>query len=396
MLTQLSVKNYKSIESLDLKLGPLTVFIGPNNAGKTNILDVFRIISSRLDAFESGSPNPLPTKDFLFHGAQSNVIEIALDGNLDDSKQEYFEYKIGIRDNSGFLTFAGPETLYEYLADTKAPVRIFRFDTRDWQINLDVPGQEASNLSQINIAQNSPGLGQVVRHLSGLHLDASIKAKFKSAVYLDTLFRNYALFNLDPSRMRDRKKVHAQTKLQELGENLAEVVHTIHAKHRRPHFDLIERYLTAIVPEITELISDLEKNETFIAVKEPESEIAIPSFSLPDGVLKLIGVLTVLNSPGKPPLIAIEEPENFIHPHAQNMLAEHLINYSKKHQLMLTTHSPTFLSNFPLESVVVVERKEGRTVVHRPADEKDLKKRLNEAGLSLGDAWYAGHLGGVN
>lgn len=36
MLKELRVKNYKSLEDVAVPLRPLTVFVGPNNAGKSN------------------------------------------------------------------------------------------------------------------------------------------------------------------------------------------------------------------------------------------------------------------------------------------------------------------------------------------------------------------------
>ena len=39
-LTQLRIPNFRSIALLDLQLGATTVFIGPNNAGKTATHDV--------------------------------------------------------------------------------------------------------------------------------------------------------------------------------------------------------------------------------------------------------------------------------------------------------------------------------------------------------------------
>ena len=46
-LTRLKIKNFRSIRSLDIELRPTTVFIGPNNAGKTAILDALRIALTR-------------------------------------------------------------------------------------------------------------------------------------------------------------------------------------------------------------------------------------------------------------------------------------------------------------------------------------------------------------
>ena len=46
-ITRLRICNFRSIDSLDLELGDTTVFIGPNNSGKTAILDAVRIVLTR-------------------------------------------------------------------------------------------------------------------------------------------------------------------------------------------------------------------------------------------------------------------------------------------------------------------------------------------------------------
>jgi putative ATP-dependent endonuclease of OLD family len=46
-ITSLRIENFRSIKALDVELGPTTVFIGPNNAGKTAILDAIRIALTR-------------------------------------------------------------------------------------------------------------------------------------------------------------------------------------------------------------------------------------------------------------------------------------------------------------------------------------------------------------
>lgn len=46
-VTSLRIDNFRSIKSLNIQLGDTTVFIGPNNAGKTAILDAVRIALTR-------------------------------------------------------------------------------------------------------------------------------------------------------------------------------------------------------------------------------------------------------------------------------------------------------------------------------------------------------------
>jgi putative ATP-dependent endonuclease of OLD family len=46
-ITGVKIQNFRSIKSLSIELGETTVFIGPNNAGKTAILDAIRIALTR-------------------------------------------------------------------------------------------------------------------------------------------------------------------------------------------------------------------------------------------------------------------------------------------------------------------------------------------------------------
>jgi len=55
MLTELSLKNFKAFESLPhLELKPITVFLGPNNSGKSSILSALRILTQTVESYDSG------------------------------------------------------------------------------------------------------------------------------------------------------------------------------------------------------------------------------------------------------------------------------------------------------------------------------------------------------
>jgi ABC-type hemin transport system ATPase subunit len=53
MLTRLRVKNFKTLEEIDIELGPSVVFIGPNNAGKTSALQALTLWTSGLAAWNA-------------------------------------------------------------------------------------------------------------------------------------------------------------------------------------------------------------------------------------------------------------------------------------------------------------------------------------------------------
>ena len=44
MISRLAIKNFRSLRDVELRPGPLTVLIGANGAGKSNILDALRFL----------------------------------------------------------------------------------------------------------------------------------------------------------------------------------------------------------------------------------------------------------------------------------------------------------------------------------------------------------------
>ncbi len=46
-ITRIHIENFRCIRNLEVELGDTTVFIGPNNIGKTAILHAIRIVLTR-------------------------------------------------------------------------------------------------------------------------------------------------------------------------------------------------------------------------------------------------------------------------------------------------------------------------------------------------------------
>jgi len=78
-LSQISIKGFKSIHSLEkFKLHNLNILIGGNGAGKSNFVEIFRMLRAMV---EENFANYIVTKggcdDFLFNGPkQTNQIEM--------------------------------------------------------------------------------------------------------------------------------------------------------------------------------------------------------------------------------------------------------------------------------------------------------------------------------
>lgn len=86
MLTEISLKNFKSIEKCSVELGALTVLSGLNGSGKSSILQSIGLIKQSIDADESGESIFLKGEwvklgrglDVLSEGTSSEEIEISL------------------------------------------------------------------------------------------------------------------------------------------------------------------------------------------------------------------------------------------------------------------------------------------------------------------------------
>jgi AAA15 family ATPase/GTPase len=56
MLTSLRLKYFKAFEQLDLEIRPITIFIGPNNSGKSSIIASLRVLVQTIESYDTKIP----------------------------------------------------------------------------------------------------------------------------------------------------------------------------------------------------------------------------------------------------------------------------------------------------------------------------------------------------
>jgi predicted ATPase len=93
----------------------------------------------------------------------------------------------------------------------------------------------------------------------------------------------------------------------------------------------------------------------------------------------------------QPEMILIDEPELGLHPYAINVLAALIRSTSKSKQIVISTQSVALLNEFEVDDVIVADRTEGWTYLHR-LDKNELETWLEE--YSLGELWQKNILGG--
>jgi predicted ATPase len=126
---------------------------------------------------------------------------------------------------------------------------------------------------------------------------------------------------------------------------------------------------------------------------EQGSDIPFKAHHLSDGTLRFICLATVLLQPEsfQPETILIDEPELGLHPYAIQVLAGLLRSASRSKQIIVSTQSVQLLNEFDPGDVIVSDRTDGSTMLHR-LDAKQLDTWLED--YSLGELWQKNILGG--
>jgi len=84
-------------------------------------------------------------------------------------------------------------------------------------------------------------------------------------------------------------------------------------------------------------------------------------------------------------ILAIEEPENHLHPKLQRRLLDYLLMLSKEVQVMICTHSPIFASKFDIGNVLLVSKDaEGATKTEH-VDQINVYRVIDELGVKPSD-----------
>lgn len=384
MLERLIVRNYKSLEDMDLRLRACNVFVGPNNAGKSNILDCLQFLS---DFFTQGAGAIHGRGGFgllVWNGDLKRTISIQMEGKINTASGPSKAYKY-------LLGLAGGPTHYSLVKE----VFTLRLNRKEQKL-LEFPSslRRVAKVWEESGEQSLKISGADNSYVSDFHTDSRGNSKSSILGQFASNVRNWHSYNFVPSRMRSPLQVRRDLNLQTEGDNLPVVLHSLYSEFPK-NFNQVTEVLRHGVPELRALYSALsEAGGTYISVEETGIQQRIPAWAMSDGTLKLLAHLAVVYSPSPPALVCFEEPENFLHPHLLELLAQLLQKASERTQILVTTHSPYLLNFLESEDLIIVEKSQGKTTAKRASERRNgLKEALRV--LGLGEMWYAGSLGGI-
>lgn len=377
----LRVQNYRALKSIELKgLTPLTVFLGPNGSGKSTIFDVFAFLS---ECFSVGLQKAWDKrgrfKELRTRGQNGPIVfEITYRETADANA---ITYHLAIDENAKGRSFVAEECIRWVRA--KAAGRPFNFldfkNGEGYVISGKEPDERAKRIqekleSPDMLAVNS--LGQLAKHP---HVSA-----------LRRFITGWYLSYLTADNTRGTPDAGPQERMSSIGDNLPNVIQYLKEQHPDRLGEILQ-ILSARVPRLERVEAEpMPNGQLLLQIKDAPFDRPILSKFASDGTLKMLAYLTLLHDPEPPQLIGIEEPENQLHPRLLAGLAEECRKSAAASQLMITTHSPHFVSGInPTELWILYRDRNGYTQAKNAAAMRGIKAFV-ETGASLGDLWMEG------
>jgi predicted ATPase len=347
----------------ELELQPLNIIVGQNASGKSNLVDVIKLLRS------------LPQdKGFMnFVSRSGGINEWVWKGK--DEGNKFSKIEICIDDQT---------------------------DPFRYEINFEEQLQRANIAKEVISNQTSNKLYSTKNSSSESFLSKGLTKFIETGAYFayvkaKSYFLQFVFYtDLQTTRTSEIRKPQIPDApndfLEEDGSNLALVLNDL--EHRNDTKDKIVENLKKFNPRIKDYSVRILGGTVQLFIREEGLEKPISAMRLSDGTLRYLCLLAILCHPEPPPLICIEEPETGLHPDILPTIAELMIEASRKTQLIVTTHSDILVSAFSEipEAVLICEKDEDGTHFKRLEKEK-LKEWLDD--YSLGELWLKGEIGGT-
>jgi predicted ATPase len=369
-IDRVRIKNYRSIGSCDVRLGPLTFLVGPNGSGKSNFIDALRLVA---DSLRTSLDHALRDRGGISEvrrrstGHPRNFF-VKLNFTASDLAGIY-SFEIASREG-GSYSLTREECRVDYL-DMEHPNAWYKVDRGTVESSEVILPKVSDDRLLLVALSGNPMFRPIFDGLSSM-----------------------GFYNLNPDSIRELQSPDAGDLLLRDGANVASVLGRLKARYPNAK-ERIESYLSTVVPGIVSVdrisLGPKETLEFRQNIQGGNHSWRFSAASMSDGTLRALGVLVALfqapTSASGLPLIAIEEPEVALHPAAADVLRDALFEARETRQVLASSHSPELLDSPEVDTdqIIAVTSEEGTTYLARPdkAGVQALREHLYTAGELL-------------
>ena len=416
VIESIHLKRFKNFQDATLKLGPLTILIGANAVGKSNLRDAFlflhgigrgyKLADILGESYAGGervwSGTRGGVREVAYAGSDS--FELSVDMRLTKEYGALSPVKYQIRVSVAESAIRAPRIVEESLNYPHVVgLRLYAKGETGFRTN----GREESGTDRLSVSLlpqrgtrrktpiSCPANQPILSQVSEYDEKSGREPRALSRSVLHEL-REFRFLDLSPSQMRIPSQP-GQTILGDRGENLSSVVLAIwrgDALRREAVLEWV-RKLTPMDVEDFKFEPDAA-GRILLMIKEKSGRI-VSATSASDGTLRFLAILAALFGPTPASFYFIEELENGIHPTRLGLLVELIESQTKRRgiQVVATSHSPQllqFLSQESLQHASLVYRlpdhPEAR--IKRIVDIPDAQRVIKEQPVSVlhASSWF--------
>jgi predicted ATPase len=374
-LSKLNASSYRSLRDESIEFKDLNLFIGPNASGKSTILDALHFLQEGIQ--ERDFREAVASRGGINHLAWKGepAFAIKLSAEFEDGGRRFSWFLKLVRESYGFSTHR--EEVDE-LPLNSAPQRLLAADNGKgwWWSGKD---------QQVKLSQNSTACA-----LAAAAADETFPARG-----IAEFVRGWGFFDPSPFSLRRGWPGLEASRLDSHGRNLAERLYAL-----RESAPQTFRQIVSATQSVLGLPTEIEPRESegrfYFAQKEPGLEHWVHQVGASSGTLRMLALMTALFGEADSNLVAIEEPENHVHPTALAAFADYLLTARMRTQILVTTHSPLLLDflNEPAAVCVVRRGDVDGTKVTRETNPGGVRQALDASGFGLGEFYETKGFGG--
>lgn len=387
MITELRLRNWKSFFDATLFIDPITVIIGTNASGKSNIFDALKLLSalaSLIDIMDIAKNVRGGAEGIIRRGEQMCNLTITMEG---DKSSEQLIYEVALAFDEQRNIYIKDESLI--LATTKKNLVMFERKELD-----------EMNKSLVSVAlytegkpryQNFSAKTSVLSQIEYVNCVRRIK---DSTLTVVNNLRKIRLSNPIPERMRDFAPLSKT--IAEDASDLAGYLANLDEELKSGTYEAILKYLKPLPDrDIKSIRADkipmTDKAMLFCTEEWTAGHTQEQSaLGMSDGTLRFAGIIAMLITAEDKALILLEELDKGVHPSRAKDLVKMLkeIGKQKKLDIICTTHNATFVDELgpqmiPFISYIKRNEENGCTDIHLLEENEQLARLM--ASKSVGD-----------
>jgi predicted ATPase len=413
MIQEITIENYKSIQSLSIELGRVTVFIGENGCGKSNILEAIALGSA-------AAADKLDNEFLASRGIRvtdPKLMRSAFDVNNLDKEIKIFFRLQNFNKNEEIILDYFLDHHNDFYSKWNNQSKSFKSIYLEWvaeliekhdKLNrlfmkiLDKTNPEKMDSDNVDLHKMLKVYKEMLSRIE--NYEKKTDEHEKKAEFEETFIKsNFLIFCLELTELKQFSREGQIEPLGIQGQGLFKYLRYLSQPKFKEKLDQIKEKLELIDWfEDFDIPDNLYPGERTLKLKDrylaPDLEY-FDQKSANEGFLFLLFYFCLFIGEETPKFFAIDNIDSSLNPLLCRRLIEELVELAKKHdkQVILTTHNPAALDGLDLhdeeQKLYVISRKlSGHTRADQvfPPKAPEGKKPVR-----LSEAFLRGYIGGL-